>query len=45
MHVEVVMAVDVRWMDTRLFQPVELRFDLMIELAKKTSLVVSYPGP
>jgi len=33
MHVEVVVAVYVRWMDTRLFQTFELRFDLSIKLA------------
>jgi hypothetical protein len=44
MHVEVVVAVYVRWTDTRLFQPVELRFDLTVELAQKTGPTVFHPG-
>jgi hypothetical protein len=45
MHVEVMMAVYVRGTDTSLFQPVELRLDLMVELAKKTGLAVFHPSP
>ncbi len=45
MHMEVVVAIYVRGMDPRLFQPVELRFDFTVELSQKIGLAVFYPGP